>query len=33
MKLICENKRDFLLGKKNYLKKVIEALGSVGIWI
>ena len=26
MKLICENKRDFLLGKKNYLKKVIEAL-------
>ena len=26
MKLICENKCDFLLGKKNYLKKVIEAL-------
>ena len=26
IKLICENKRDFLLGKKNYLKKVIEAL-------
>ena len=26
MKLICENKRDFLLGKKNYCKKVIEAL-------
>ena len=26
MKLICENKRDFLLGKKNYLIKVIEAL-------
>ena len=26
MKLICENKRDFLIGKKNYCKKVIEAL-------
>ena len=26
MKLICENKLDFLLEKKNYLKKVIEAL-------
>ena len=26
MKLICENKRDFLLGKKNYCKKVIESL-------
>jgi len=26
MKLICENKKDFLLDKKNYCKKVIEAL-------
>ena len=26
MKLICENKRDFLIGKKNYCKKVIESL-------
>jgi hypothetical protein len=26
MKLVCENKKDFLLDKKNYCKKVIEAL-------
>jgi hypothetical protein len=26
MKLVCENKRDFLINKKNYCKKVIEAL-------
>ena len=26
MKLICENKRDFLINKPNYCKKVIEAL-------
>ena len=26
MKLVCENKRDFLISKKNYCKKVIEAL-------
>jgi hypothetical protein len=26
MKLVCENKRDFLISKKNYIKKVIEAL-------
>ena len=26
MKLICENKKDFLINKPNYCKKVIEAL-------
>ena len=26
MKLVCENKRDFLKSKKNYCKKIIEAL-------
>ena len=26
MKLTCENKRDFLINRPNYCKKVIEAL-------